>query len=495
MKILMVYPKYPDTFWSFKHALKFISKKAVHPPLGLLTVAGMLPEEWEKKLVDMNVESLKDEDVKQADYVFISAMLVQKDSVREVVARCNEAGVKIVAGGPLFTSEHDEFENIDHFVLNEAEVTLPRFLEDLNNGRPEKYYTSDEFPDLESTPIPQWELIKMKKYVSMNIQYSRGCPFNCDFCDITVLYGRKARTKNREQILSELERLYSTGWKSNVFFVDDNFIGNKKKLKEDILPAITEWMKEKKYPFVFSTEASVNMADDEELMDMMVDAGFDSVFVGIETPNEESLSECSKFQNKNRDLVESVRKIQKFGLRVRGGFIVGFDNDSPSIFDRQVEFIQKAGIISAMVGLLNAPRGTSLYKRIVKEGRLLNETTGSNTDFSINFIPKMDKEVLLSGYKNIINGIYSPKPYFKRVKNFLMEYKPTGGKPVRLKIEHTSALLKSIFVLGIKDKERIHYWKLFFWSLFKRPQVFPLAITYAIYGFQFRKYFAGYLEE
>jgi len=329
MKALLVYPNYPDTFWSFKHALKFISKKAVHPPLGLLTIASMLPDEWEKRLRDMNVEALGDRDLEWADYVFISAMAVQKESIKDIVHRCKKRGVKIVAGGPLFTAAHEDFEGIDHFVLNEAEITLPFFLADLEKGVAEPIYASDEFPDVRQTPIPRWDLAFMKKYVSMNIQYSRGCPFNCEFCDITVLYGRKVRTKGKEQILGELESLYNSGWRGSVFFVDDNFIGNRGKLKGDILPAIIEWMKKRKDPFTFSTEASINLSDDEELMRMMVRAGFDAVFVGIETPDEESMAECNKFQNRNRDLVGCVRKIQKFGLRVRGGFIVGFDNDSP----------------------------------------------------------------------------------------------------------------------------------------------------------------------
>ena len=251
MKILLIYPKYPDTFWSFKHALKFISKKASFPPLGLLTVASMLPKEWEKKLIDMNVSALTEEDLEWADYVFISAMVVQKKSAIEVIKRCKKLGIKIVAGGPLFTTGYEEFEDIDHFVLNEAESTLPSFLDDLKNGCAQHIYTSNEWPDLRETPCPQWDLIDMKKYASMSIQYSRGCPFNCEFCDIIVLNGHKPRTKSKDQILGELEALYKQGWRGGVFFVDDNFIGNKKRLKTEILPALIDWMKQKKYPFYF----------------------------------------------------------------------------------------------------------------------------------------------------------------------------------------------------------------------------------------------------
>jgi len=500
MKALLVYPEYPDTFWSFKHALKFISKKALHPPLGLLTVAAMFPKLWEKKLVDMNVEKLKDKDLKWADCVFISAMYVQRESAKEVINRCRESNVKVVAGGPLFTAEFDTFQDVDHFVLDEAEITLSPFLEDFAKSEAKHIYTSKEYPDIETTPIPLWGLVNMKNYVSMTIQYSRGCPFNCEFCDITTLFGHKPRTKGKDQILAELESLYSRGWRGSLFFVDDNFIGNKKKLKTDILPAIIDWMKKRRYPFNLSTEASINLADDETLLKMMIQAGFEGVFVGIETPDEESLAECNKYQNKNRDLVACVKKIQQYGLQVRGGFIVGFDNDSPSIFERQIEFIQKSRIITAMVGILNAPRGSRLYQRIEKEGRLLKDISGDNTDFSTNFIPKMGYESLAKGYKKIISGIYSPKPYYERVKEFLREYKPLEKRVFHLHFGHiryhfgyAGAFLKSMFSLGIVDKERIHYWKLFFWSLFKRPRVFPMAITFTIYGFHFRKVFANHL--
>jgi len=498
MKVVLVYPKFPDTFWSFKYALKLISKKATSPPLGLLTVAAMLPEDWEKKLVDMNVSRLMDIDLEGADFVFISAMIIQKASVKEVIGKCKKMGVRIVAGGPLFTAGYEEFEDVDYLVLNEAEITLPLFLEDLRNDCAKHIYTCKEFSDIEKTPIPRWGLVDMKKYVIMNLQYSRGCPYNCEFCDIPVLYGHKVRTKSRGQILTELESLYFQGWRGEVFFVDDNFIGNKRKLKREILPAIVEWMTGKRHPFSFSTEASIDLSDDKELMQLMVKAGFYSVFVGIETPNEESLAECNKFQNKNRDLAESIKIIQNSGLQVTGGFIVGFDSDPPSIFEKQIEFIQKSGIITAMVGLLNAPRGTRLYQRLLGENRLLKEVTGDNTDFSMNFIPKMDYEKLINGYKRIIRGIYSPKPYYERIKRFLKEYKPLQKLHfdfgyIRFHSGYPGALLKSMWFLGIKDKARFYYWRLFFWSLLKHPRSFPMAITFAIYGIHFRKVFKDYL--
>jgi len=494
VKILFVYPQYPDTFWSFKYALKFVSKKAAFPPLGLLTIAAMLPGEWGKKLVDMNVTRLTDEDIKWADYVFISAMVVQQNSVKEVITRCKKLNTKIVAGGPLFTTGYEEFDGVGHFVLGEAEVTMPPFLEDLEKGCARHIYTSDKRPDIRKTPIPLWSLINMKNYSSMNAQYSRGCPFNCEFCDIIILNGHKPRTKDKEQMLAELEALYQRGWRGGVFIVDDNFIGNKKKLKSEILPAIIEWRRGKKYPFALSTEASINLADDEELMKLMVDAGFSAVFIGIETPNEESLVECNKFTNINRDLVALVKKIQNRGLEVQGGFIVGFDSDPLSIFKNQISFIQKSGIVTAMVGLLNAPPGTRLYQRLKKENRLLEGISGDNTDCSINFIPKMNYETLINGYQHILNTIYSPRHYYERVKTFLREYKPRGEIAGRLQFCHIRALVKSIWFLGIREKGRRYYWKLFLSTLLKQPRKFPLSISLSVYGYHFRKVAEKYIS-
>ena len=487
MKILLVYPQYPDTFWSFKHALKFVSKKAAFPPLGLLTVAAMLPEKWENKLVDMNVTKLADGDIKWADYVFISAMVVQKESANEVISRCNKLGTKIVAGGPLFTAGHEEFDGVDHFVLGEAEVTLNPFLEDLENGCAQHIYASDAHPDINNTPIPLWALINMKHYSSMSLQYSRGCPFNCEFCDIIILNGRKPRTKDKQQLISELNALYDHGWRGSLFIVDDNFIGNKRKLKAEILPALIDWKNEKKYPFAFFTEASIDLADDEELVHLMVNAGFDMVFIGIETPNEESLVECAKSQNQNRDLVASVKKLQRSGLEVQGGFITGFDSDPESIFQSQIDFIQKSGIVTAMVGLLNAPRGTKLYQRLKSEGRLLNAFSGNNTDYSLNFVPKMSYDKLLAGYRYILDTIYSPKQYYERIRTFLRVYKPPRTKAGKIQIHHVKAFLGSIWFLGIHGKGKRHYWKLFISYLLQSPPKFARFIVLTVYGYHFRK--------
>lgn len=487
MKILLVYPKNPVTYWGFQYALKFVSKKAAYPPLGLLTVAAILPQHFEKKLVDMNVNPLNDQDLLWADYVFISAMVVQKDSVREIINRCKNLKIKIVVGGPLFTSEYEFYGDVDHLILNEGEITIPHFLSDLEYGNPKQLYTSREWADLNTAPVPLWNLIDVNKYASMSIQYSRGCPFNCDFCNITTLYGNIPRTKNSSQLLDELDAIYQTGWRGPVFFVDDNFIGNKKKLMNEILPDIIDWMEKHKYPFHFSTEASINLADDENLMTMIVKAGFNSVFIGIETPDEDSLFECKKTQNINRDLISCIKKIQQYGLEVQGGFIVGFDQDNPSIFNRMVEFIQDSGIVTAMVGLLNAPKGTQLYQRLVQEGRMTEEFSGDNTNFTINFIPKMDKDILLKGYKNIVATIYSPKYYYERIYNFLKTFDVDKLVSDDINAINILAFFKSILHLGVLGKERRYYWKLLRWSLFKHPKLVPAAVRFSIYGFHFRK--------
>ncbi|RPJ37790.1 MAG: radical SAM protein, partial [Planctomycetaceae bacterium] len=417
MNILLVYPEFPDTFWSFKHALKFVRKKAGAPPLGLLTVAAMLPSEWEKRLVDLNVTSLTSKDLAWADYAFVSAMIVQRDSARALLARCRQAGVTVVAGGPLFTMEHEQFPEADHLVLNEAELTLPLFLADFANGCAQRVYATSEFPDVRQTPVPLWHLADLGHYDTVSIQFSRGCPFNCDFCNVTSLLGHRPRTKTAAQIIAELDSIYALGWRKGIFFVDDNFIGNKKQLKADVLPALIEWRRGKA-GMPFSTEVSINLADDPELLSLMTQAGFDTVFVGIETPNEDSLAECSKTQNQGRDLVESVKLLQHAGLQVQGGFIVGFDSDTTSIFQQQIDFIQRSGIVTAMVGLLQAPPGTRLYERMKREGRLVSEMSGDNVDGSTNLIPKMGMEALRQGYREILDQIYAPQVYYERVLTF-----------------------------------------------------------------------------
>ncbi len=486
MNILLVYPKCPDSFWSFKHALKFISKKASVPPLGLITVSAMLPEIWQKKLVDLNITALRTNDIQWADYIFISAMYIQKESVNKVILESKKWNKKIVAGGPLFTQEYKNYPDVDHFILNEAEITMPLFLADLKEGKAQRIYKTDKYAGLPQSPVPDFHLLSLKDYAAMNIQFSRGCPFACDFCEITTLLGHQVRMKNPQQIIDELEKLYNLNWRGAIAIVDDNFIGNIKEIKKNLLPEMTKWMQNHKYPFNFSMQSSINLADDKALMTQLIRAGFNSAFIGIETPDELSLKCCNKVQNKNRDLIRSVKIIQQAGIQVSGGFIVGFDTDTSSVFQRQIDFIQQSGIVSAMVGLLNAPKNTKLYNQLKAENRLTIEATGNNTDSSMNFIPKMDFNELLDGYKKIIANIYSTKPYYKRVRQLLLNYNRLNKRKSNVNIALLKGFLKSVFIIGVREKGRYEYWKFILWTIFKRPKSIADAITYTVYGYHFR---------
>lgn len=490
MNVLFVYPQVEETFWSFRYALRVARRKAAFPPLGALTVAAMLPRSWEKRLVDLNVTSLGDEDLLWADYVFISAMIAQKHSTRQVIDRCRRLGVKTVGGGPLFLSYREEFGDVDHLVLGEAEETIGLLASDMERGAPKAEYSSDGHPSLEDLPIPMWDLIDLNDYVSMSVQYSRGCPFNCEFCDIIVMNGRVPRAKKDEQVIAELEALSDRGWRGAVFIVDDNFIGNKKKVK-GLLRKIIAWQNGRRRRLSFFTEASVDLAEDDELMTLMAEAGFNKVFLGIETPAEESLRECGKSQNLRHSLSEAVCVIQNHGMAVMGGFIIGFDSDPPDIFQRQVNFIQKNGIVTAMIGLLTAIPGTRLYQRLEEEGRLLFKSSGNNTDAagSLNFIPKMDRQTIVDGYQWVMNTVYSPEMYYKRILAFLNTYRPLAKTPIAGKDLFT--FLRSLWYLGIVDRNpgKGYYWRLLEESLSKYRQSFSAAVTMAIYGYHFRNLF------
>jgi len=479
MNALLVYPKYPDTFWSFKHTLEqFTSKKAAFPPFGLMTVGAMLPQDWKLKLIDMNVKELLDVQIEWADIVFVSAMLAQGKSAQEVILRCKKAGKRVVVGGPAFTACHEEFSGFDHVICGEAESTLPFFLKDLEKGSLRKIYASSRKPDITKTPIPLWLLIDFADYATMPLQFSRGCPFNCEFCDIIVMYGRIQRTKTPEQMLREFQSLYDAGWTGSVFVVDDNFIGNIKKVKE-MLRRLIEWQKQRGYPFKLVTEASVNLADDEELLGLMAEANFHEVFVGIETVSKKSLEECGKSQNLKRNLVEAVRIIHRHGLQVMGGFILGFDNDDPEIiFDELIEFIQETGIIIAMAGILIALPGTRLWNRLEKEGRITKGISrGENTDGDTNIIPLMGKCRLIDGYKKVIAAIYSPRMYYARINTMLRDFRPVvrGGISAR----ETKIFLKSLWKIGLLARDRrALFWKL----LFSSGKKFPVAVKHAVFG-------------
>jgi radical SAM superfamily enzyme YgiQ (UPF0313 family) len=483
MKILLIYPVYPDTFWSFKHILPFISPRAAFPPLGLLTVAAMLPEQWEKRLVDVNVAPLRDEDLAWADLVLVSAMLVQEAGARDVIARARAMGKRIVAGGPAFSAQPERFPGVDYFVLNEAESTLPSFLEDLRRGVPKPLYTSAERPDIARTPIPQWDLINFRDYVTMSVQYSRGCPFDCEFCDIVVMNGRRPRVKSSDQMLRELGSLHDAGWRGPVFIVDDNFIGNIASVKQ-FLPRLIDWQTAHGYPFKFMTEASINLAQDGDLVRLMSTANFHKVFIGIETPSTDSLKECGKKQNVTADFPKAIKILHQNGLQVMGGFIVGFDSDTEGIFEQQIRFIQNIGVVTAMVGLLTAMPKTRLWGRLKAEKRLLGNATGENTDASLNFIPAMGRETLINGYKRLLSTLYAPECYYGRINTFLKNYNPTARG--RLVWDDFRAFLNSLWRIGILSRARFEYWKLLIKTALTKRKALPVAVELAILGRHFQ---------
>ncbi len=425
MKVLLVNPEFPDTYWSFRHALPFEGKRCAFPPLGLLTVSALLPKSWERRLVDLNVGKLKTSDIEWADMIFATGMLAQKESLHLVVKRCKKLGKRVVLGGPYVTSTIEDLPDADHIFLGEAETTLPEFVKDLERGEAKRSYKAPERPPLSITPIADFALADLKRYSAMSVQYSRGCPFSCEFCDIIEIYGRVPRTKSIPQMLSEFDALLALGWRGTLFIVDDNFIGNKKNVRL-LLPALAEWQKKHDYPFSLLTEASVNLADDADLLDDMRDAGFRRVFLGIETPVEESLKEAQKTQNRG-NLLESVRRIQSYGMEVMAGFIVGFDNDPDDIFERQIRFIRESAIPLAMVGLLNALPDTQLWRRLEREGRLLGEASGNNTVCTLNFVTKMDPARLVAGYQSIMRTIYKPSEYYQRALDSLKRTAPRSS--------------------------------------------------------------------
>lgn len=483
-RILMVYPAIPSTYWSYDHALPFVGRRSAIPPLGLMTVAALLPPSYEVRLVDLNVATLTEADVLAADLVFISAMLVQSASFAEVVKMCNECGKPVVAGGPYPISSHEQIQGVDHFVLDEAELTLPAFLADLESGSPQRMYRSSQKPDISRTPPPRFDLIDVSAYDSMPLQYSRGCPYECEFCDIIEMFGRTQRTKDPEQFVAELQAVYATGFRGSLFIVDDNFVGNRRKTKT-LLAHIVAWQRERGFPFVLSTEASIDMAADDELLDLMVQAGFTMAFVGIETPDVQTLSYTQKAQNTRTDLMASVRKIQARGIEVTAGFILGFDTDDEGVFDRQIAFIQEAAIPVAMVGLLMALPNTALHRRLHREGRLLGNSSGNNTHtLSLNFTPRLPEEVLVAGYKRVLSEIYSPPLYFERCTALIdrMPAPSRRGGPIGLREIRAlglSLLRQSFSPYGLR------YLRYLIHALRTKPRLFPTAVALAIKGHHF----------
>jgi radical SAM superfamily enzyme YgiQ (UPF0313 family) len=486
MKVLLVSPRFPDTYWSFHHALPFEGKRCVFPPLGLMTVSGLLPESCERRLVDLNVETLKDSQLEWADMVFITGMLAQKESLREVAERSKKLGKRIVLGGPYVTSTVEALPDADHVFQGEAETTLPQFFKDLESGQAKRVYKALDRPPLSMTPIADFSLVDLKKYSAMSIQYSRGCPFSCEFCDIIEIYGRVPRTKSNAQVIAEFDALHKLGWRGQLFIVDDNFIGNKKNVRQ-LMPELIEWQKQHGYPFSLLTEASVNLADDEELLAAMREAGFRRVFLGIETPIEESLKEAQKSQNRG-NLLNSVRKIQSYGMEVMAGFIVGFDSDPEDIFERQIEFIRESAIPLAMVSVLTALPDTQLWRRLAKEGRLLGEASGNNTASIMNFIPKMDLETLVKGYERIMKTIYKPSEYYQRALDSLKRTPQEVPEPHPYHgLKAVTGFLRIAFKLGVLDAERREFWRFFIEAVRHHHDRMAELLRHAAMAYHFRK--------
>jgi radical SAM superfamily enzyme YgiQ (UPF0313 family) len=483
MNVLLIYPRFPDTFWSFKHAIAFLGKRAAQPPLGLMTVAALLPSTWSKRLVDTNVESLRDSDLAWADVAFLSGMHVQQQHLLAIVAQCRARGLRTVIGGPITSSMSAAALQADHIVIGEAEDLIATLARDLEAGAALPSYEAPERPVMAHSPLPDLSLINMNRYNTMMVQYSRGCPFNCEFCDIIEIYGRQPRTKEVQQVIAELDQLQQAGWRDAVFIVDDNFIGNKKRAKE-LLRAIAEWRGAHAHPFRFVTEASLNLADDLELLQLMKDAGFTSVFLGIETPDETSLIANHKLQNTRRDLLESIELIQSYGIEVMGGFILGFDTDREDVFDRLVEFIQRSAIPVAMVGLLQAMPGTQLFRRLHREGRILDAGGGDNTDCSLNFLPRMDTDRLVAGYRSVMQRIYSPAAYYHRVTMLMRRCQQ--DRSGRLCYANLRAFFTSIVRLGLLDRGRLSYWKFLLSTALRYPSSLGVAMTLAVKGYHFQ---------
>jgi radical SAM superfamily enzyme YgiQ (UPF0313 family) len=497
VKALLVLPRYADALWTYKHVRRFLRKKASSPPLGLLIVAALLPQEWQKKFVDLNVNPLDEADLADADIVFIGAMLAQQASALEVIARCRRKGKKIVAGGPLFCPDliaQGLFKDVDHIVVGEAEALLPILLADLANGCAHPMYRAEEFPDIRQVPVPMWSLVNLKDYAVANLQFVRGCPYHCEFCYGHILNGNRPRAKTLVQITAELDALYRAGWRGMIFVCDDNLVGNKHLARTQVLPAMIDWMQAHDYPFSLMGAASVDLAGEPDLMDMLVKAGFESVTLGIESTHASSLEEVQKVQNQRVNLMEAVHIIQQRGLEVQAGMILGFDHDPPSIFQEHIDFLQQSGIANALVSLLFAFPDTPLYDRLRREGRLVPYTVGDCVHGAINFAPKMPLETLERGYKRVLAALYSPRGYYDRLEAFLRRYQPA---PRRLHVRKGDlvAVLRALHLMGIQDPYRWRFWRLFLYALRKAPDALVAFMRLAISGYFLRDDILEFVED
>lgn len=496
-KVLMIYPEFPVSFWDYKEAIKMLGLGATMPPTCLATVAAMLPVENFEVLpiIDLNLEPLLDKHLEQADLVMLSAMIAQKKSLREIIVRVKLSGKPVVVGGPYATSYRDSVANMgaDYLVLNEAETTLLPFIHDWLAGRAKSIYdehsvrsypstvtlTNEGKPIITNTPIPRWDLLKLKRYASMSVQFSRGCPFNCEFCDITSLYGHIPRAKTPTQLIGEIDAIRRLGWRGSVFIVDDNFIGNRNAVRE-FLPVLIEWQKKHGYPFSFFTEASVDLANEDlsDILKNMVEAGFEEVFCGLESPYPEVLAEMGKKQNRG-NVEEKILKLQQAGLEVTAGFIIGSDKDRSTVFEDTFEFIKRSGIVTSMVGLLTALSGTALYKRLKVGGRLRTESSGNNThQLSMNFEPILGEGFLINGYVDLLNALFSSRNYYARCRT-LRQRLGHFHCSIPLNRSRISAALQ-IFYRNIVKRPDWEFIRFMFGTLFTSPRNMPVAIKQAV---------------
>lgn len=492
MRVLLLYPRFPKTFWSFEKILELVDRKVLLPPLGLITVAAILPQTWEFKLVDHNVREVTEEEWAWADVVILSAMIVQKQDMLDLVQEAKRRGKRVAVGGPYPTSiPEDALEaGADYLILDEGEITLPLFIEAIERGETQGTFRSNgEKPNVTESPVPRYDLLELDAYDSMSVQFSRGCPFQCEFCDIIVLYGRKPRTKTPQQLIAELDRLYELGWRRAVFMVDDNFIGNKRNVKL-LLKELKGWMAERQYPFTFNTEASVDLAQDPELMQLMTECNFNAVFLGIETPDAESLALTKKFQNTRSSLVDSVWQINKAGLRVMAGFIIGFDGEKTGAGDRIIEFVEQTAIPTAVFGILQALPHTALWYRLEKEGRLVGNKTDGNQMALMNFIPTRPVEEIAREYVHAFCTLYEPHRFLDRVYRHFLHMTPLPGKaPFTMpSLVELRALAIVVWRQGVKRNTRWKFWRNLFSIIKHNPGVWDHYITVCAHAEHFMEY-------
>nr|WP_242040267.1 MULTISPECIES: B12-binding domain-containing radical SAM protein [Desertifilum] len=492
VRALLIYPVFPPTFWSYNKILELVDRQVLLPPLGLITVAAILPQTWEFKLVDRNVRAVTEAEWEWADLVILSAMIVQKQDLLDQIQEAKKRGKLVAVGGPYATSVPEEVQDVgtDFLILDEGEITLPMFIEALERGEKTGIFRTTEKPAVTETPVPRYDLLELDAYDSMSVQFSRGCPFQCEFCDIIVLYGRKPRTKTPAQLLKELDTLYQLGWRRGVFMVDDNFIGNKRNVKL-LLKELKIWQEQHQYPFRFNTEASVDLASDPELMKMMVDCNFDAVFLGIETPDEESLQLTKKFQNTRSSLAETVEQIIEAGLRPMAGFILGFDGEKKEAATRIIQFVEQAAIPTAMLGMLQALPNTALWHRLEKEGRLrVNDKQDINQSTLLNYVPTRPIEDIANEYVEAFWQLYDPHIFLDRTyRCFLKLGAPTAKEPFKLPSwTDLKALSIIIWRQGVKRDTRWRFWHHLGGILRHNPAVFAHYLTVCAHNEHFLEY-------